>query len=55
MRDVLAEVTSWRERGDKIAVATVVDVPHFVRQTGNALAAQDRDGEVYIFKIVKRK
>ena len=34
---------------------TVIDVPHFVRQTGNALAAQDRDGEVYIFKIVKRK
>jgi tRNA 2-thiouridine synthesizing protein A len=34
---------------------TAIDVPHFVRQTGHALAAQDRDGEVYIFKIVRRK
>jgi tRNA 2-thiouridine synthesizing protein A len=34
---------------------TVIDVPHFVRQTGHALSAQTRDGEVYVFKIVKRK
>ena len=34
---------------------TVIDVPHFVRQTGHALSAQQRDGEVYIFKIVKQK
>ena len=34
---------------------TVIDVPHFVRQTGHALAAQDRDGDVYIFRIVKQK
>ena len=34
---------------------TVIDVPHFVRQTGHALAAQARDGEIYIFKIVKQK
>ena len=34
---------------------TVIDVPHFVRQTGHALSAQARDGELYIFKIVKQK
>jgi tRNA 2-thiouridine synthesizing protein A len=34
---------------------TVIDVPHFVNQTGHALSAQTRDGELYIFKIVKRR
>ena len=34
---------------------TVIDVPHFVRQTGHMLSAQARDGELYIFKIVKQK
>ena len=34
---------------------TVIDVPHFVNQTGHTLGAQTRDGEVYIFKIVKRR
>jgi tRNA 2-thiouridine synthesizing protein A len=34
---------------------TVIDVPHFVNQTGHALSAQSRDGELYIFKIVKRR
>jgi tRNA 2-thiouridine synthesizing protein A len=34
---------------------TVIDVPHFVNQTGHALSAQQRDGDVYIFKIVKRR
>jgi TusA-related sulfurtransferase/peroxiredoxin len=33
---------------------TVIDVPHFVNQTGHTLSAQTRDGELYIFKIVKR-
>ena len=33
---------------------TVIDVPHFVNQTGHILSAQARDGELYIFKIVKR-
>jgi tRNA 2-thiouridine synthesizing protein A len=32
---------------------TVIDVPHFVNQTGHALSAQQRDGDVYIFKIVR--
>jgi tRNA 2-thiouridine synthesizing protein A len=34
---------------------TVIDVPHFVNQTGHALRAQTRDGDVYIFKIVKQR
>ena len=34
---------------------TVIDVPAFVNQTGHALTAQARDGELYIFKIVKRR
>jgi tRNA 2-thiouridine synthesizing protein A len=34
---------------------TVIDVPHFVNQTGHTLSAQQRDGDLYIFKIVKQK
>jgi tRNA 2-thiouridine synthesizing protein A len=34
---------------------TVIDVPHFVSQTGHMLSEQQRDGELYIFKIVKQR
>jgi tRNA 2-thiouridine synthesizing protein A len=34
---------------------TVIDVPHFVNQTGHALNGQGRDGDIYIFRIVKQK
>ena len=34
---------------------TVVDVPHFVNQTGHKLAAQDRRDGLYVFRIVKQK
>jgi tRNA 2-thiouridine synthesizing protein A len=34
---------------------TVIDVPHFVTQTGHALATQEQRGELYVFKIVKRR
>jgi tRNA 2-thiouridine synthesizing protein A len=34
---------------------TVIDVPHFVNQTGHALSAQTCDGDLYIFKIVKQR
>jgi tRNA 2-thiouridine synthesizing protein A len=33
---------------------TVIDVPHFVRQTHHALSEQSRQGDIYIFKIVKQ-
>lgn len=34
---------------------TVIDVPHFVRQTGHALVAQTQSGPLHIFKIEKRR
>jgi len=34
---------------------SVIDVPHFVAQTGNALCSQDVTGELYIFKILKQR
>lgn len=34
---------------------TVIDVPHFVNQTGHALSVQEHNGDLYIFKIVKRQ
>jgi tRNA 2-thiouridine synthesizing protein A len=34
---------------------TMIDVPHFANQTGHTLSAKTRDGELYIFKIVKRR
>ncbi|WP_051390203.1 sulfurtransferase TusA family protein [Bradyrhizobium sp. Ec3.3] len=34
---------------------TVIDVPAFVNQTGHALSAQARAGELYIFRIVKQR
>ena len=38
---------------------TVIDVPHFVTQTGHDLSAQEKikeqRDELYVFRIVKRK
>ena len=34
---------------------TATDLPHFCNQTGHTLSAQQRKGEVYIFKIVKQR
>lgn len=33
---------------------TVIDVPHFVAQTGHALVGQDRQDNLYIFRIERR-
>ena len=33
----------------------VVDVPHFVNQTGHEIAHRAREGELYVFRIVRRK
>ena len=33
---------------------TVIDVPHFVRQTGHELSGQTRQDDLYIFRLVKR-
>jgi len=34
---------------------TVIDVPHFVNQTGHSLKAQEQHGKLYLFRIVKLK
>lgn len=33
----------------------VIDVPHFVNQTGHKIASQERRGDLYIFRIIKQK
>lgn len=33
---------------------TVIDVPHFVRQTGHELAEQRRTDDLFIFRLIKR-
>jgi tRNA 2-thiouridine synthesizing protein A len=33
----------------------VIDVPLFVNQTGNTLAAQEQRGELFVFRIIKQK
>ena len=34
---------------------SVIDIPHFARQTGHMLEAQERRGALHVFRIVKRK
>ena len=34
---------------------TVIDVPHFARQTGHDLIDQQQSGQLYIFKLMKRR
>ena len=34
---------------------TVIDIPHFARQTGHTLEAQEQRGALFVFRIVKRK
>ena len=34
---------------------TVIDVPHFARQTGYDLIDQQQSGQLYIFKLMKRR
>jgi len=46
MKDVIEDVTAWRERGDRVAIATVVDVKRSApRPPGAKMAVNDR-GEV---------
>jgi xanthine dehydrogenase accessory factor len=46
MRDVLDEVTSWNERGDRIALATVVDVRRSAPRAPGAKMAVSEKGEI---------
>jgi tRNA 2-thiouridine synthesizing protein A len=34
---------------------TVIDVPHFVKQTGHELAEYEQQGALFVFRIVKQK
>ncbi len=34
---------------------TVIDVPHFVNQTGNRLRSQDKRDDLYVFEIVRQR
>jgi tRNA 2-thiouridine synthesizing protein A len=52
LRNVAVGATLVLECTDPL---TVIDVPAFASQTGHTLAAQRRDGKLYIFKIVKRR
>jgi len=52
LRDVPTGGTLVLECTDPL---TVIDVPHFVTQTGHALARHERRGELFIFAIVKRR
>lgn len=46
MKDVVRDVTAWRERGDRVAIATVVSVKRSApRPPGAKMAVNDR-GEV---------
>jgi xanthine dehydrogenase accessory factor len=46
MRDVLDEVTSWTQRGDRIALATVVDVQRSAPRAPGAKMAVNDKGEI---------
>ena len=34
---------------------SVIDIPHFARQTGHQLEAQEQRGPLYVFRLVKQK
>lgn len=34
---------------------TTIDIPHFVNQTGHELSGQERQNDLYVFRIVKRR
>jgi tRNA 2-thiouridine synthesizing protein A len=33
----------------------VIDVPHFVNQTGHRIASHEQRGDLYVFRIIKQK
>jgi tRNA 2-thiouridine synthesizing protein A len=34
---------------------TAVDIPHFVKQTGQRLVDQEKQGDLYVYRIVKQR
>lgn len=51
LRDVSAGGILVLECTDPLAT---IDVPHFVRQTGNTLLAEEKHGDLLIFRIQKK-
>lgn len=50
LRDLAIGSTLVMECTDPL---TVIDVPHFVNQTGHLLSEQSRHEDLYVFKIIK--
>ena len=46
MRDVLADITKWRSRGEKVAVATVVSMAGSAPRRPGAKLAVSEKGEL---------
>ena len=34
---------------------TAVDIPHFVKQTGQRLVNHERQGDLYVYRIIKQR
>jgi tRNA 2-thiouridine synthesizing protein A len=52
LRDVPVGGTLVLECTDPLVV---IDVPHFVNQTGHRIASSGQQGDLYIFRIIKQK
>jgi tRNA 2-thiouridine synthesizing protein A len=52
LRDVALGGTLVLECTDPLVV---IDVPHFVNQTGHRIASQEQRGDLYVFRIIKQK
>ena len=46
MQEVLSEIGAWRERGDRIALATVIDVQRSAPRPPGAKMAVNEHGEI---------
>ena len=46
MKDVLSEISRWRHRGDRIAIATVIDVKRSVPRAPGSKMAVSETGEI---------
>jgi tRNA 2-thiouridine synthesizing protein A len=52
LRDVPVGGTLVLECTDPLVV---IDVPHFINQTGHRIASHERRGDLYVFRIIKQK
>lgn len=52
LRQVGIGTAIWLECTDPL---TAIDIPHFVAEAGQELAAARRDGDLYLYRIVRRR